>query len=413
MLEVDSRIAIIGAGISGVTAAHLLQRRYRVTLFESQAHIGGHAHTVQVSDPTLGEVGVDVGFIVLNDKTYPNFQRLLSELGIAPRYTDMSFGYESEGWTYAGRTLSSLFADRRNLLRPKFYRFILELKRFCDIGVRELERGVFEQSLGEFIAEHRFSTDLVQHYLLPMGGAIWSTSDDGVLNYPAHAFLSFFKNHGLLSLRDRPRWQTIPGGSRTYLKRFQETFRGEIRLSTPVRSIERSSGKPKLTFDGGAESFDAVVCATHAPLTLSMLQSPTEDEARVLGAWTYTSNSIALHTDERFLPRNRRAWASWNVLRGAHSAPTISYWMNNLQHIASAKTYAVTLNRNPDSSQLIYSTQFEHPAYTKQSIASQRDLSTLQGVQRTYFAGAYHGYGFHEDGCRSGVQVANLLGVQW
>jgi len=418
MLREGSRVAVVGAGISGVTAAYILQKRYQVTLFESEPELGGHAHTVFVNDPDLGQIGIDMGFIVLNDRNYPKFTRLLNELEVPTQESEMSFGFfcEESGFTYSGRSLGSLFADRSNLFNWRFYLFLRNLLRFSKSALRALEHNsVGTLTLGEYLSRESVSPQLIRNYIAPMGAAIWSCAEEGVLNYPAQAFLSFFKHHGLLDLSDRPTWRTVVGGSRSYLRQFEKKFHGQIRLGTRILKISRKA-HPVIHTEAGEESFDAVVMATHAPTTLRLLEEPSELERTVLAPWRYTENRVTLHTDSSFLPNNKRAWASWNYRRrtGVESElPTVTYWMNNLQSLETNRTYCVTLNELPATDSVIKSLTFEHPLYTSDALASQVRLHELQGINHSYFCGAYFGYGFHEDGCRSGSSAAAALGVTW
>jgi predicted NAD/FAD-binding protein len=417
MLEEGAKIAIVGSGISGITAAHILQRRYHVTLFESEPTLGGHAHTVTVQDPLMGSVGIDMGFIVLNDRNYPLFNRFLKELKVEIQPSEMSFGLycEETGFTYSGMSLNGIFADRKNLLNPKFFKFLLELKKFCSISLKALEKVELEDlTLGQFLVQNEISQQLKDFYLIPMGKAIWSATNQEVLTYPAKAFLNFFKNHGLLDLADRPQWQTIAGGSKTYINNFQRGFRGEIRFNSPVQGVGRSDGI-FVDVNGSKEKFSAVILATHAPTSLKLLNNPSDLEIKLLSPWKYSQNKVTLHTDINLLPPNKRAWASWNYRKtSAHSLlPKVTYWMNNLQSLNSKKTYCVSLNSEVAPNKIIKSVDFEHPVFDSQSLKSQKQLSQIQDSGGVYFCGAYFGNGFHEDGCRSGQEVASLLGVSW
>lgn len=417
MLEERAEVAVVGAGISGITAAYLLQKRFNVTLFESSCALGGHAHTVMVQDPTLGEIGIDMGFIVLNNRNYPLLTKLFKELDVAIQSSEMSFGFycEKTGFAYSGMSLNGLFANRRNLFSPTFYRFLIELKNFSDAGLASLVDGGLENlTLGQFLKQKNISHKLINDYLIPMGAAIWSCAEEGVLNYPALSFLSFFKHHGLLEFTNRPQWQTVVGGSRSYIKQFQKQFHGEIRTNSPVKSISRNDG-PVVKTETSETKFAAVVLATHAPTSLKLLESPSEAEHAILSPWRYTQNRVTLHKDETYLPPNKRAWASWNYRRKLTRSPlpSVSYWMNNLQSLKTKQTYCVTLNEKIPADKTIKSEVFEHPLYNADSIATQKQLNEIQGSGGVYYCGAYFGNGFHEDGCRSGKEVAALLGVAW
>lgn len=417
MLEEKAAVAVVGAGISGITAAYLLQRRFNVTLFESSSALGGHAHTVTVDDPMLGEIGIDMGFIVLNNRNYPLLSKLFLELDVAIQSSEMSFGFycERTGFAYSGMSLNGLFANRKNIISPTFYRFLNDLKNFSRDGLTALANGELRNlTLGQFLKIKNVSPKLIVDYLIPMGSAIWSCAEEGVLNYPALSFLNFFKHHGLLEFTNRPQWQTVVGGSRSYIQRFEKQFNGKIKTNSRVKSILRN-GEPVVQTESSEEKFSAVVLATHAPTSLKLLESPSEIETEVLSPWKYTQNRVTLHTDKSYLPPNKRAWASWNYKRKLNPSllPSVSYWMNNLQSLQTSQTYCVTLNEEIPADKTIKSEIFEHPLYNPESISAQHRLHEIQGTGGVYYCGAYFGSGFHEDGCRSGKDVASLLGVTW
>lgn len=415
-------IAVVGGGVAGITAAHLLSQRHRVTLYERNDYLGGHTNTIVIPDGPDAGTPVDTGFIVLNDRTYPLLHRLLARLGVAVRYADMSFGYHCRrtGLAYSGKSVDSLFAQRRNLLRPSFWRMLAEIRRFGAEAARDLAAGGFDgRSLGRYLESGRYGREFVAHYILPMGAAIWSTPGAELLEFPAQTFARFFANHGLLSLRERPRWQTVVGGSHAYVKAFRAAFRGEPRVGAPVASVRRTEqGAVVRLADGSRRSFDRVFLAAHADESLALLEDPSPEERRLLGAWRYARNETVLHTDASILPPLRRAWASWNCLRepGAHGGGgrgdrlAVTYDMNNLQGLRTQEQYCVTLNREIDKSRIIRRFVYTHPMYTFDSVRSQEGLPSLNGKRFTYFCGSYFGYGFHEDAVRSAVSAAGELG---
>lgn len=435
MSEARGRIAVVGGGVAGITAAYLLDERYDVCLFEAGSYLGGHTNTITLAEGPDAGVGVDTGFIVLNDKNYPLFHRLLERLDVSIRWSNMSFGFfdPQREFYYAGRGFNGLFAQRSNILRPSFYRFLAEVMRFGREGQCALDDDSVStaETLGAFLRRGRFSQAFIEDYLLPMGAAIWSTPELKVLDFPARAFLYFFRNHGLLSLKDRPRWQTVSGGSQTYVKKFAGVFGGSIRLSSPVLRVEREEqGCRVFTAEGGGESFDKVVFATHADQTLSMLAQPSEQEQSLLGAWHYQSNDTILHTDESLLPVCQRAWASWNYSGGNYrgggnaslqnadetlSAPAVlTYWMNLLQGLNTEKNYFVSLNSKDAirEDSIIARIDYLHPQYTTAAMDTQKALPELNGMNNSYFCGSYFGYGFHEDAVRSAVFVAREFGIE-
>lgn len=415
------KLAVVGAGISGISAAHLLQRRHQVVLFEKREQVGGHTYTVTIpSGPDKG-LPVDMGFIVLNDRTYPNFLKFLKELGVGIQPTDMGFSYydRSSGFQYAGSDLNGLFAQRLNLLKPRFWSFLIEIVRFGTLSRRALREGTLGgASLGDFLKRQGFSEDLLNRYILPMGAAIWSSPRARIMEFPAESYLRFCDNHGLLQLRDRPQWYFIPGGSQTYVRRFLETFRGETRVGCGVRSLRRREAGVTLKLpDGSEEDFDGAVLATHADEALALLEAPHPEEARLLSEWKYNRNRVVLHADASFLPPLPGARTSWNYVReraGMGDSPvTVTYFMNHLQKIGARKDYCVTLNavRPIPGDAVVEAVDFSHPLYSRGALDSQAPLRRLNGLRSTFYCGAYLGYGFHEDGFKSGMDVAAHFGV--
>ena len=421
MTNPSYRIAVIGAGAAGITAAHLLQSAHEVTLLEKNNYLGGHTNTVRIETGADAGLAVDTGFIVLNDKTYPTLHRLLADLCVPVQLSDMSFSY-SDGETgieYAGTTLNGLFAQRRNLLRPSFLSMLRDLVKFSRLGLARLDDdSLTHGSLRELLAAGGFGRPFLEWYLLPMGAAIWSAPYQEVLDFPARTFVRFFANHGLLSLRDRPRWQTVEGGSSAYVQRFKERFRGTVRISQRITRISRSETGVMVHFeDEDSLEFDKLVIAAHADEALALLEMPTTLERSLLGAWRYQKNEAVLHTDESFLPRLHRARASWNYHREPGASTTepasVTYHMNRLQGFTASREYCVTLNpRRPiRKDHELRRFTYHHPVYSEAAIRTQPELPALNGTLNTYYCGSYFGYGFHEDAVRSGANVAAAFGV--
>ena len=416
------KIAVIGGGVAGIVAAHLLQQRHEVTLFEGNDYLGGHTHTIDIQDGPDAGLAVDTGFIVLNDATYPLFRKFLARLGVDARVSEMSFGFQCQqtGLVYAGTDLNGLFARRRNLVSPSFYRFLMEIVRFSKQARQDLDSGDFLQlTLGEYLARGGYSNFMVDNYLVPMAAAIWSTPAMQIHAFPAGPFLHFFRNHGLLSFRNRPLWRTVVGGSSAYVKAFAKDFKGTLHLDAAVQSVRREADRVRLSFPGGeTQTFDQVVIATHADQALALLQDSTELEQELLSPWQYQRNHTVLHTDSSLLPRQRQAWAAWNFTRTASATEDrpvyVTYYMNRLQGLKARHHYCVTLNRSeafkPDT--VIAEMDYHHPLYSFASMATQAKLPQLNGCKRTYFCGSYFGYGFHEDAVRAGVGVAKALGLE-
>ena len=405
------KIAVIGSGIAGNVAARQLHRDgHEITVYEAASHIGGHTHTHDIE--LDGEhQQIDTGFIVFNDWTYPNFIKLLDELGVESQASAMSFSVRNEasGLEYNGTTLDTLFAQRRNLFKPSFYRFIREILRF-NREAPALLKGDGEIALGDYLQQHRHTRAFIDNYLVPMGAAIWSTAPEQMLGFPARFFVRFFHNHGMLSVDERPQWRAIRGGSARYVEKLVAPFRDRIRLSAPVESVSRSAdGVLVKSRDMAPEKYDHVFFACHSDQALHMLTDATPLEREVLGAIRYQRNEVVLHTDTSLLPRARRAWAAWNyhVLAEAGAPVALTYNMNILQALHSAHTFCVTLNRNneiaPDK--IIKSLDYDHPLYTPAGVAAQQRQHEINGVNRSYFCGAYWRYGFHEDGVVSAINA--------
>ena len=410
-----ARVAVIGTGIAGLAAARFLSTRHDVTVFEAAGRIGGHTVTTDVPTPA-GPLAVDAGFIVYNEPNYPNFVRLLRELGVATRATSMSFSVTSErsGIEYAGTSLNTLFAQRTNLFRPRHYRFLGEILRFH----REAKRLIADGSggtLGEFLETRRLSRALAEQYVIPLTSAIWSTDPRRILETPALFLLRFLDNHRLLDLAGRPVWRVIRGGSRQYVERLIQPFRDRIRVGTPVRRLRRGAGGVEVATDSGRARFDEVVVATHSDQALAMLDRPTRRESAVLGAIRYQPNPAVLHTDASVLPRRRRAWASWNYRtpREAGRPVAVTYNMTRLQRLPTETAYCVSLNLEDviDERRVIARFDFRHPLFDRAAVAAQARHAEVSGADRIHYCGAYWGHGFHEDGVVSALAVARRLGV--
>lgn len=409
------KIAIIGSGISGLTAAYYLHKNHAITVFEAQDKVGGHTetHSIELAGKTWQ---VDTGFIVFNDWTYPNFIRLMAELGVKWQDSKMSFSVKCErsGLEYKGGDLNGLFAQRRNLIRPSFLKMIADILRFNQESPQWLNSGDDETTLGHYLAERKFSEAFIRHYIIPMGAAIWSASEADMLRFPARYFLRFFQNHGMLQVRNRPVWRVIQGGSSNYLAPLTKGFKGHIRLNSPIDSVSRDAHgvwlKPRAC---EAERFDAVILACHSDQALRLLTDASAQEQAILAAIPYQENIAILHTDTSILPSSRRAWAAWNyhLPSQARDAVALTYNMNILQSLSAPQTFCVTLNYPEaiDSQCILKRLIYHHPQYTLQGVAAQRRHAEISGVNNTYYCGAYWGFGFHEDGVRSALNVVDQI----
>ena len=412
------RIAIIGTGIAGLTAAYLLNRKHDITVFEAGDSIGGHTATVDINMPDGEQHAIDTGFIVYNDWTYPNFIKLLAQLGITGQPTEMSFSVHDErnGLEYGGSNLNALFTQRRNLLRPSFLRMVRDILRFNRESIADLDSGQLSpgMTLGEYLQSRRYSDEFIKHYLVPMGAAIWSASTQVMLAFPLLFFVRFFRNHGLLSISDRPQWTVIPGGSRAYLGPLTRSFADRIRTASPVTAIRRDSTGTTVSSRHGDERFDAVVIAAHSDQALAMLADASANEREILGAIPYQANDVVLHTDTRLLPRHRRAWSSWNYHLTSDDQPhaVLTYDMNILQGLQSAHTFCVTLNHTAaiDPQKILRRFRYDHPVFTLAGMAAQERWHEINGVNHTWFCGAYWRNGFHEDGVVSALRIAEAFG---
>ncbi len=409
------KIAVVGTGIAGNTVAHHLSKKHEVTVFEAASRIGGHTNTVTVEHAGR-DYAVDTGFIVYNERTYPHFIRLLDKLGVEWQDSDMSFSVQDarSGLEYNGTSLNALFAQRRNLLRPSFHRMIRDILRFNREASTLLAPGAAEPTLQEFLDERAYSRAFVDHYIIPMGAAIWSAKPAIMRHMPARFFARFFHNHGMLSVNDRPVWRVIKGGSKQYVDRLVRDHLDRIRTRAPVQSVQRMQEHVTVRVAGAEpEHFDHVFLACHSDQALAMLADPSEQETSVLGAMTYQKNEAVLHTDASIMPRRRRAWAAWNyhLLEDSQERVAVTYNMNILQGLDAPVQFCVSLNNtaaiNPD--RIIQSFDYEHPVFTAQAVAAQQRHADINGERvngfkgRTWYCGAYWRYGFHEDGVVSAL----------
>jgi len=410
------KIAVIGAGISGLLAARLLNEENDLHVFEANGYAGGHTNTVSF-EAFGSHYAADTGFMVFNDRTYPNFTRMLRLLGVAARESDMSFSVRCmrSGLEYQGSSLNGLFAQRRNLFRPAFLRMLLDVVRFNHGALELLREGDDGLELGTYLTQRRYSRQFIENYLVPMGAAIWSAPPDRFLQFPARFIVAFFDNHGLLTVSGHPRWKTVQGGAARYVQALTRHFADRIRLNCPVASITRHKDHVMVTTqDGGPERFDAVVLAAHSDQSLAILSDATDLEREVLSSIPYQRNDTILHSDPSLLPRCRRAWASWNycVPEEEGRPVVLTYNLNRLQGHRSPEPICTTLNALEaiDTGKIIRRILYHHPVYSRPALAAQKRFHEINGKNRTYFCGAYWGYGFHEDGVRSALAVGECFG---
>jgi predicted NAD/FAD-binding protein len=409
-------IAVIGSGIAGLSAAWLLSKSSAVTVFEKNHRLGGHSNTIEarIGD---GKVAVDTGFIVYNEQNYPNLTAFFDHLGVATSPSSMSFAVSiAEGRReYSGKHLNGLFGQRRNIVRPEHWQLVGDILRFFREAERQVATCPDDFSIAQFLDRFGYSRVFIEDHILPISAAIWSTPSRGMLDFPARTFIEFFANHSLLQVGNRPTWRTVRGGSREYVTRIADENRFEAVTGATIHTVVRHSGGVEIFMaDGSRRHFDQVVLACHADEALALLADPSDAERNILGAFRFTTNHAVLHTDASFMPRRKHLWSSWNYLRGAedHNALSLTYWMNRLQPLATNSNVFVTLNPHrafaPDSVQ--YEVDYQHPLFDARAIAAQHDLWQVQGIQKTWFAGAWMGYGFHEDGLQSGLEVAERIG---
>ncbi|MEM9635636.1 MAG: FAD-dependent oxidoreductase [Pseudomonadota bacterium] len=413
------RIAVIGSGISGNSAAWALCKSHDVVLYEKRARPGGHSATADI-DYDGTPMSVDTGFIVYNELNYPNFTALLDHLGVASEVSDMSFALSADNGQleWSGHTLNALFAQRKNIVSPRFLFMLRDIFRFNKQAVKDLSAGLLAgETLGGYLSREGYSSGFVNDYLLAMGAAIWSTPINEMRDYPAESFVAFFENHRLLSF-DRPLWRTISGGSKNYVAKLLEPLSGKIRLGSAVVEILRSDGKVQVKdITGNVDVFDQVILASHTDQSLAMLGDPSSEEREILGSIRYRPNEVYLHRDENLMPKRKRVWASWNYMSdrdaGETRDVTVSYWMNRLQNLDHSKPVFVTLNpyQAPRGEKTFAKYVYDHPQFDGPSLAAKRRLHEIQGVNGTWFCGAWGGHGFHEDGLVSGLQVAKALGA--
>lgn len=414
--EFSESIAIVGSGVAGLVAAHLLLPHARVTLFEAGARVGGHVNTVNVEEGPR-TLAIDTGFIVYNERNYVGFSALLEELGVASQPSEMSFSFSSPttGLEYRGTNLNTLLAKRSNALRPSFARMVADVPRFNRDARKLLDDGDLSLTLREFLRRGRYSPSFVDDYLIPLGASIWSADPHSFAEFPVAPLARFFDRHGLLALGGRPQWRTVTGGAQRYVEAIVAPLGQAVRTGSRVRRIERDDAGVVLHVDGspGGERFDRVVLATHADSALAMLAEPTDAERAVLGAFRFQANRATLHTDARLLPSRPRARASWNYRRldADQRVPVLTYYANRLQSLASDVDYCITLNAEHaiDPSSVVASFDYSHPIFDEAALRAQQRHHQIDGVRRTHFAGAYWGYGFHEDGVQSAIRVAKHL----
>ena len=412
------KIAIVGSGISGLTCAYLLNREHDITVFEKNDYVGGHTHTHEI-EYDGEEFSVDSGFIVYNEWTYPNFIKLLDQLGVERQLTRMGFSVKSEknNLEYAGHSLNGLFAQRSNFFRPSFMRILFSMRRFNaeardDLGILDPQI-----TLGQYLTSNNYPREFIQHYIIPIGAAIWSTVPKQMMDVPAVFFIRFFENHGLLQVVNRPNWWVISGGSKKYVEKMIYDFKGKIRLSTPVKNVKRGIDSITVKFGSNGlekENFDSIIFACHSNQSLAMLDSPSKQEEEVLGAIKYQRNDALLHFDDSILPKRKNAWSSWNYLldEDPNRAVALTYNMNILQSLKSDRTFCVSLNSGDliDQSKVIKHLNYEHPLFTLSSINAQGRKHEVSGKNNTYYCGAYWRNGFHEDGVISALDVCKDFG---
>jgi hypothetical protein len=412
------RIAVVGAGIAGMASAWLLSREHEVVLFEAGDRLGGHTHTHDIEIAGRRHA-VDTGFIVCNPGNYPLFTGMLAELGVATQPTTMTFAVRNErsGLEYNAGTNGGMFLQKRRALSIRHWRMILDILRFYRSAPALLANPTEGPSLGEYLERHGYSAGFRDDHIVPMASALWSSPTAQVLHFPAKYLVAFMANHHMLQVDGRPQWRVVKGGSSTYVRALEREWTAKVRLSSPVRGVRRHAQGVDVATDAGSEGFDQVVLACHSDQALALLVDPSPREQELLGAMPYQRNETVLHTDASQLPRDRRAWGAWNAIIPAEDGGecTVSYCMNLLQSRDAPEPFVVTLNRTHaiDPARILRRMVYHHPVYTRASVAAQQRRAEIQGVDRTWYCGAYWGWGFHEDGMRSAVEVARALGVHW
>ncbi len=416
MNKKKQKIAIVGSGISSLTSAYILSQEHDVYLFEKNDYIGGHTHTHKIKENNKS-LNIDSGFIVYNENTYPNFINLINKLNVKSQHTQMGFSVKSNlnDFEYSGNSLNAFFAQRKNIFKPSFIKMMCDILRFNKLSLKQLNSLNENLSLKDFLYTHSFSTSFIEKYIIPIGAAIWSTSPRSMLDMPASFFIRFFKNHGLLQITNRPQWWVIKNGSKQYVKEIIKPFEKNIRLNAEINMIERSDNGVKINYKDGQEEFDSIVIGTHSDQALKLIKNPTSEEVNILSAIKYQKNIALIHTDKTILPKRKLAWSSWNYLinKDKDELVTLTYNMNILQSLKSTKTYCVTINNTQDldKDKIIKEIVYHHPLYTKKSVQAQSKKSSICGKNNTYFCGAYWGYGFHEDGVNSALDVCKKFGL--
>lgn len=408
------KIAIVGSGISGIYAAHHLAKRHQVTIYEANTYLGGHTdtHNIVLDDR---QYAVDTGFIVFNEHNYVHFCRFLDELGVESQPSDMSFSVSDAktGLEYNATTVDKLFCQRRNLLSPRFYRMILDIFRFYREAPELLESTDDTMTLGDYLLDNRYSRTFIDDHILPMAGALWSGPPESLKNFPARYFVAFMDNHRMLNINDRPLWRSVRGGSSTYVEAFKKRFNGELRLNCPVRHISRNGDGVTIFDTAGSKRFDRVVLACPADHALRLLESPSQEESEILGAFAFQDNDTVLHTDATLMPKHPKAWASWNALKpdGEQAHCTVTYYMNLLQNLDAPEPLLVSLNCTDkiDTSKILMQRHYRHPVFTPESLNAQKRHHEINSHNRTFYTGAYWGWGFHEDGARSAQLAIDRL----
>ena len=411
------KIAVIGSGISGLSAAYYLSKKNSVDLFESESHFGGHSHTINISYKEKKQIAVDIGFIVFNEKTYPNLIKFFQENKIQVEKSNMSFSVSIKDTNieYCGKGLNGIFSNRKNFLNPKFIKMFFEIISFykkCEnLNVDKSN----ESTLGEYLKEIKISDYFINYHIIPMVSAIWSMPPYEASQMPLNFFINFFKNHGLFKIKNRPQWYTVTGRSKTYVKKILETINGEHFKNYKITNVQRNKNSVKLYYGSSNEYFeyDKVVFAVHANEVLGLIENPTKSEKEIFKNFEYKKNIGYLHNDNRLMPDRKNAWSSWNSILDKNDTKKncITYWLNQLQNLKSEKNYFFTLNPfiSIEESKIFKKVEFTHPFYDIKTINAQKYLSELQGVNNSYFCGSYFGYGFHEDGLNAGIDVSNKL----
>ena len=410
------KIAIIGSGISGLVCGHLLHRDFDISIFEANDYVGGHTHTIDVTTDR-STYAVDTGFIVFNRTTYPNFCKLIGQLGVDSQPTGMNFSVRSEktGMEYGSESVSTLFAQRKNILSPSYWRMVSEIFKLRRHLVTYINSAEPDMPMSEFLASRNYSQRFIDHFVVPLGASLWSAEPGKILEFPARTFGRFFENHGFLQATNPIQWRVIAGGSKQYVNKITEPFADKIYRATPVTSVHRTEDYVELEFANRDKiRFDQVIFATHSDQALKILADPTKDERTILGAVPYQANDTILHTDETVLPQNRRAWSSWNyaILQDQIDRAAVTYNMNMLQSIKAEETFCVSLNMKHRiaEAKILGQYLYHHPVYLEDSIIAQKSHGVISGHNRTHYCGAYWGYGFHEDGVKSGLEVAHYFG---